>query len=198
MQRGIRIELAVEVVVVQAVDDAVGAHRQALNRGAQAADGVVQPAPLVQQVVRRVVRDHEQRMLARPDQDHRSQDRDRMGPEIQGENNRGGDHREIVHDCSGGAPGGAARKLLDDLARQRLAEVVLELLALHYLSMPPSRMYFTSRYSSRPYLEPSRPRPDCLRPPKGATSVEMMPTLAPTIPVSICSATRKIRPTSRL
>lgn len=27
----------------------------------------------------------------------------------------------------------------------------------------------TSRYSSRPYLEPSRPSPDCFVPPKGAT-----------------------------
>lgn len=27
----------------------------------------------------------------------------------------------------------------------------------------------TSRYSSRPYLEPSRPSPDCFIPPKGAT-----------------------------
>jgi hypothetical protein len=37
-----------------------------------------------------------------------------------------------------------------------------------------------------------------LTPPKGAISVEMMPTLAPTMPVSIASATRKMRPTSRL
>ena len=42
-------------------------------------------------------------------------------------------------------------------------------------------MYFTSMYSSRPYLEPSRPRPDCFTPPNGAISVEMMPTLAPLI-----------------
>ena len=48
-----------------------------------------------------------------------------------------------------------------------------------------------------PYLEPSRPRPDCFTPPKGATSFEMMPTLMPTMPDSIASAIRNTRPTSR-
>lgn len=32
----------------------------------------------------------------------------------------------------------------------------------------------TSRYSSIPYLEPSRPRPDCLTPPNGATCIEAL------------------------
>jgi hypothetical protein len=62
---------------------------------------------------------------------------------------------------------------------------------------PPTAMYFSSRKSSMPYLLPSRPRPDCLTPPKGATSVEMIPTFTPTIPASSASAARKIRPTSR-
>ena len=35
-----------------------------------------------------------------------------------------------------------------------------------------------------PYLEPSRPMPDSLTPPNGATSVEMMPVLIPTMPYS--------------
>ena len=49
-----------------------------------------------------------------------------------------------------------------------------------------------------PYLEPSRPRPDCLTPPNGATSLEIRPELIPTIPYSSCSATLKMRPISRL
>ena len=49
--------------------------------------------------------------------------------------------------------------------------------------------YFISRNSSMPWWLPSRPRPDCLTPPKGATSVEMMPVFTPTIPYSSASAT---------
>src|SRR5471032_2490805 len=59
-------------------------------------------------------------------------------------------------------------------------------------------MYFSSVYSSRPYFDPSRPRPDCLTPPKGATSVDMIPSLIPTMPVSSASATRHARPRSRV
>ena len=57
--------------------------------------------------------------------------------------------------------------------------------------------YFGSRNSSMPRCEPSRPRPDCLTPPKGASSVEMMPVLTPTIPYSSPSDTRVTRPRSR-
>jgi hypothetical protein len=35
-------------------------------------------------------------------------------------------------------------------------------------------------------------------PPKGAISVEMMPSLIPTMPYSSASATRQMRPMSRL
>src|SRR5471032_2786476 len=59
-------------------------------------------------------------------------------------------------------------------------------------------MYFISMYSSRPYFDPSRPMPDCLTPPKGATSVDMIPSLIPTMPVSSASATRHARPRSRV
>ena len=52
--------------------------------------------------------------------------------------------------------------------------------------------------SSMPYFEPSRPIPDSLTPPKGATSFEMIPSLTPTIPYSRPSETRHTRPTSRL
>ena len=48
-----------------------------------------------------------------------------------------------------------------------------------------------------PYLEPSRPEPDSFTPPNGATSVEMMPSLMPTMPYSRPSATRQMRPMSR-
>src|SRR5689334_4057461 len=67
-----------------------------------------------------------------------------------------------------------------------------------YLSIPPMQRYFTSRNSSMPYLEPSRPMPDSFMPPNGATSVEMMPTLMPMMPASMPSATRQTRPMSRL
>ena len=49
-----------------------------------------------------------------------------------------------------------------------------------------------------PYFEPSRPMPDSLMPPKGATSVEITPVLMPRIPYSSPSDTRQIRAMSRL
>ena len=48
-----------------------------------------------------------------------------------------------------------------------------------------------------PYFEPSRPMPLSFMPPKGAISVEMMPSLMPTMPYSSASATRQMRPLSR-
>lgn len=62
---------------------------------------------------------------------------------------------------------------------------------------PPMHRYLISTKSSMPYLEPSRPMPDSLTPPKGATSVEIIPSLMPTMPYSSASATRQIRPMSR-
>ncbi len=44
-----------------------------------------------------------------------------------------------------------------------------------------------------PYFEPSRPMPDSFMPPNGATSVEIMPVLMPTMPYSSASATRQMR-----
>src|SRR5438034_11658144 len=64
--------------------------------------------------------------------------------------------------------------------------------------MPPVQRYLTSRNSSMPYFEPSRPMPLSFIPPKGAISVEMMPSLMPTMPYSSASATRQMRPMSRL
>jgi hypothetical protein len=64
-------------------------------------------------------------------------------------------------------------------------------------SMPPMQRYLTSRNSSMPYFEPSRPMPLSFMPPKGAISVEMMPSLMPTMPYSSASATRQMRPMSR-
>ena len=45
-----------------------------------------------------------------------------------------------------------------------------------------------------PYLEPSRPRPEDLIPPNGATSVEISPSLIPTMPYSRASLMRQARP----
>src|SRR5690606_28351635 len=58
--------------------------------------------------------------------------------------------------------------------------------------------YFTSRYSSMPRCEPSRPRPDSLTPPNGATSLEINPALTPTMPYSSASDTRHARLRSRV
>ena len=44
-----------------------------------------------------------------------------------------------------------------------------------------------------PWREPSRPRPDCLTPPKGATSLEIRPVLMPTMPYSSARDTRQMR-----
>src|SRR5262249_25877622 len=68
--------------------------------------------------------------------------------------------------------------------------------ASHY-EMPPMQRYLISRNSSMPYFDPSRPRPDSLTPPNGATSAEITPVLTPTMPYSSASATRQMRPMSR-
>ena len=59
-----------------------------------------------------------------------------------------------------------------------------------YFRMSPRQRYFISRYSSMPWLDPSRPRPECLTPPNGTCSVAITPTLIPTMPYSSASATR--------
>src|SRR5439155_22961302 len=53
--------------------------------------------------------------------------------------------------------------------------------------------YFVSRYSSIPSRPPSRPKPDCFTPPKGAAGFDTIPWLSPTIPVSRPSHTRNAR-----
>ena len=58
--------------------------------------------------------------------------------------------------------------------------------------------YFVSRYSPIPSKPPSRPKPDCLTPPKGAAGLETTPWLRPTMPVSMPSQTRKARSRSRV
>src|SRR6185437_7498685 len=67
-----------------------------------------------------------------------------------------------------------------------------------HLSIPPMARYLISSQSSMPYFDPSRPVPDSLMPPKGATSVETKPVLTPTMPYSRPSPTRHTRPMSRL
>ena len=52
----------------------------------------------------------------------------------------------------------------------------------HGAPIPPISTYFASMNSSTPYFEPSRPNPLSFIPPKGATSVAMMPSLQPTSP----------------
>jgi hypothetical protein len=49
-----------------------------------------------------------------------------------------------------------------------------------------------------PVTRPEGSKPLSFMPPKGAISVEMMPSLMPTMPYSSASATRQMRPMSRL
>src|SRR5690606_17235845 len=86
-----------------------------------------------------------------------------------------------------------------DLGKSRQRRTTLLIVDRHRgPQMPAMSMYFRSTNSSMPWLEPSRPRPDSLTPPKGATSVEIMPSLMPTMPYSSASPTRQQRPRSRL
>ncbi len=115
MQRGIRIELAVEVVVMQPVNHAVGAHRQPLHGGAGASHQVVDSPIFEQQVVGSVVRDDEQRMLPRADHQHARNQHQRIWPKEYCRAKRSGNHGNVFENCCSGAPGGAARQLLNDL-----------------------------------------------------------------------------------
>ncbi len=144
--------------------------------------------------MRGVMGDDEKRVLARADDDHGGDDHQGIRPICQRDADGDGEHHEVLDDRERRAPCRAARQLLDEVPGKSATVVVLEFLAGH----SPISTYFTSRNSSSPYLDPSRPSPDCLTPPNGATSVEMMPAFAPTMPVSIFSATRKMRPMSRL
>ena len=54
-------------------------------------------------------------------------------------------------------------------------------------------MYFVCKNSWMPSKPPSRPRPDCFTPPKGAAGSEITPLLMATIPDSIASAVRRAR-----
>ena len=51
--------------------------------------------------------------------------------------------------------------------------------------------YLVDRYSSMPSKPPSRPKPLCLTPPKGADGLEIRPLLSPTMPVCSPSTTRR-------
>ena len=91
VQRGVRIGRAVQVVVVQAVHDTVSAHREPLYGCAGASRGVVQPALLEQPIVRGVVREDEERMLARADEDDARDDHERRPP-VQGDRDQSCEH----------------------------------------------------------------------------------------------------------
>src|SRR5262245_26578462 len=112
--------------------------------------------------MRGVVRNDEQRVLSGADQDDAGDYYEDVRPEGQC-NGRGERNNENVRKNRGGrAPRRASRELKNDFSRQRFAEIVLELLAVH--CTPPINTYLISRYSSMPYLEPSRPRPDDFTP----------------------------------
>lgn len=54
-------------------------------------------------------------------------------------------------------------------------------------------MYFTSMNSCRPWCDPSRPRPLCFTPPKGAAGSETSPRFSAIMPASSASDTRRPR-----
>ena len=62
--------------------------------------------------------------------------------------------------------------------------------------IPAILIYFISKKSSKPYLEPSLPRPDSFIPPKGISAFEGSPVFTPTIPYSNSSATFQTLPIS--
>ena len=62
--------------------------------------------------------------------------------------------------------------------------------------IPAILIYFISKKSSKPYLEPSLPNPDSLIPPNGVSALDMIPVFIPTIPYSRASATLHIFPIS--
>jgi len=71
-------------------------------------------------------------------------------------------------------------------------------LSISYPVQTPRATYFVSRYSPIPSKPPSRPKPDCLTPPKGAAGFETRPWFSPIIPASIASLTRNARERSRV
>jgi hypothetical protein len=60
---GVGVFVGVEIVMVQPVDHAVGAHRDSAGHADRAADGIVKPARAKQPVMRRFMREDEQGML---------------------------------------------------------------------------------------------------------------------------------------
>ena len=52
---------------------------------------------------------------------------------------------------------------------------------------------YAHAYRNNMNFDPSRPMPDSLTPPNGATAVEIIPALIPTIPYSNASLTRQMR-----
>ena len=59
-----------------------------------------------------------------------------------------------------------------------------ENLECFYCVKPPRQTYLMLRNSSTPNLPPSRPSPDSLMPPNGASAQEIKPSLIPIIPTS--------------
>lgn len=82
---------------------------------------------------------------------------------------------------------GVQRRLLFQVAAPRPAR-----------PQTPIATYLVSKYSPIPSNPPSRPKPDCLTPPKGAAGFDTTPWFNPTMPVSIPSLTRKARSRSRV
>src|SRR6266576_788022 len=88
------------------------------------------------------------------------------------------------------------RVVRSEILRSRLVQLLTPL-----IPSPPHRFsatYLVSRYSPMPSKPPSRPKPDCLTPPKGAAGLETTPWLSPIIPVSSLSQTRSARERSRV
>ena len=121
MQRHVGVRRAVEVVVVQPVEDAVGRHRDPGDRGHRAARRVVERARRVEPVMRGVVGEHEQRVLPGGDQDHGGGENRRMAGRG-GRGDRERDDRRRLRDRQRRAQGIEAAEALDLLRRQRAAE----------------------------------------------------------------------------
>ena len=95
--------------------------------------------------------------------------------------------------CLAWVPACAGTTPRDVAGRRKMGRGPGRIPAVH---SPASARYLVSMYSARPWLEPSRPTPDNFTPPNGATSVEIIPVLTPTMPYSSCLDTRQTRPWS--
>ena len=148
-EREVGVDGLVQMVVVDAVDDAIGEHRHAERRAAQLAGEVVEPARLVEAIVRGLVRQHRQAVLAAGDADQRRGEDQRMRP-AHHRGDAAGDQRPALDDRQRGAQRIEAAEPAHLGRRQPAARLDAKLLA---------RPLVTRALLARPLVTRRRHRP---------------------------------------